>query len=96
MVRAVGVADVQPDDLPGLDVGADRDRARVGVGAEQAAHEEVAALELGLAGVDDDAEQQPLGDLVALALGQRRDRLAQRRRARGARRARGSCAPRRP
>ena len=41
-VRRRGVAGVQADDLAGPDRGADRDRARVGVGPEQAADEEVA------------------------------------------------------
>ena len=54
-----GVAGVQAHDLAGVDVGGDGDLARRRVGADQAAHEEVALHVVGLVGVDHDADQQP-------------------------------------
>ena len=58
--RRRGVAHVQPHDLPRPDDGADGDRTGVRIGAEQVADEEVALHVVGLAGLDDEAQQQPL------------------------------------
>ena len=54
-VGADGVAGVQAHDLAGPHVGADGDRARARVGADQRRDEEVALHVVGLVGVDDDA-----------------------------------------
>ena len=62
---------------PGPHVRAHRHLARVGVGADEAAHEEVALDVLGLVRVDDDAHQQPALDEPEIVDGQRLDRLAQ-------------------
>jgi hypothetical protein len=70
------VARVQPDHLALAHGRADRDRPRVRVGAEQPAHEEVAAVVVGLRLLGHDPDEQPVGDHVALALAERVDDLA--------------------
>ena len=93
-VGRAGVAGVHPHDRPGLDRRADGDGAVLGVGAEQRADEEVALAVLGLAAVDDHAEQQAVGDHPALgARGAPRSRRAGGR-APGGPRAPGSRCPR--
>ena len=83
------VAHVQAHDLADAHALAGRDRPRLLVGADDRAHEEVAAPVLGLVLVDHDAEHHPVAHQLALALVERRDRLA-----RGARAPGGSRAPR--
>ena len=68
---------MQAHDLARAHLGADGDRAGLGVRADQPAHEEVALDVVGLVAVDDDAQQQPAGDELALLLGELVDRLAQ-------------------
>ena len=55
----VGVARVQPHDLAGPHLGAERDLAGVGIGAHEPADEEVALHVVGLVVVDHDPHQQP-------------------------------------
>ena len=76
-VGARGVARVQPHDLPGPHLGADGDLARLGVRADEPAHQEVALHVVGLVRVDHDPHQQPAVDEVAVLLGEAVDRLAQ-------------------
>ncbi len=79
-VGGAGVARVQAHDRPRGDRGADRDRARVGVGADQPAHEEAVVGVLAVdavALVEHDPEQQAVGDHRALLRVQPLDRLAQ-------------------
>ena len=64
--------------VPAWTARADGQRARLGVGADHPAHEEVALLVLGLAAVDDDPEQQPAGHERLLMRVEALDRLAQR------------------
>ena len=87
-VGALRVARVQPHDLPRPHVGADRDLARVRVGADEPAHEEVALHVVGLVRVDDDPHQQPALDEPEVLDGEPLDRLAQLLERRLARRAR--------
>jgi hypothetical protein len=56
-----GVARVQAHDRAGLDRRTDGERARLGVGTDDSADEEVALLVLGLAAVDHHAQQQAAG-----------------------------------
>ena len=53
---------------PTVDLVADRERARFGVGADDVAHEEVAAAELGLVLVDDETDVQPVTEQLALVV----------------------------
>ncbi|HEY6315437.1 MAG TPA: hypothetical protein VIY52_32165, partial [Streptosporangiaceae bacterium] len=58
--------------LAHLDVIAHRDGARVGVGADHAADEEVALARLGAVLVDDHPDLQALGQELLVPAGQRR------------------------
>ena len=80
---------------PGCDVGGDRDLPGLGVGADEAAHEEVALQVVGLVGVDDDPDQQPALDEPQVLGRQLLDRLAQLLQRRACRPARRSRGPRR-
>ena len=60
---------MQADDLAGGDAGPDGNRARAPIGAQHAAHEEVALQVVGLAAVDHDADQQPGRHQRALGIG---------------------------
>ena len=76
-VGALGVAGVQAHDLAGVDVGGDRDLPGLRVGADEAAHEEVALEVVGLVGVDDDADEQAALDEPEVLGRELLDRLAQ-------------------
>ena len=71
LVRGARVAHLQPHGLADADALADRDRAGLGVGGEDPAHEEVAALVVGLVRVDDEAEEQPLHGQARAPSGER-------------------------
>ena len=91
-----GVARVQPHDLARPHVGADRDLAGVGVGADEAAHEEVALDVVGLVDVDDDPHQQPALDEAEVVGVELLDRLAQLLERRAAGQLADDRRPRRP
>jgi hypothetical protein len=84
-VGAGGVARVQPHDLAGPHLGAERDLPGVRIRAHEPADEEVALHVLRLVVVDHDPHQQPAVDQVAVVVGEALDRLAQLRERRLAR-----------
>src|SRR5262249_58743501 len=71
LVRRLGVTHMKSERLPDAYALADVDRPRVGVTSDDAPHQEVAALVLGLVLVDDDAGEQRLVDPPPLLLPER-------------------------
>jgi NAD(P)-dependent dehydrogenase (short-subunit alcohol dehydrogenase family) len=72
-----GVPDVKLDGLADLDIVAHRDGSRVGVGADQAADQEVTLARLGPVLVDDHPQLQALGQQFLVPAGHRLGHLAQ-------------------
>jgi 3-oxoacyl-[acyl-carrier protein] reductase len=77
LVGRLRVPDVELDGLADLDLVANRDGPRVGVGADHAADQEVALARLGPVLVDDHAQLQALGQQLLVPAGQRGGHLAQ-------------------
>src|SRR5215207_530015 len=76
-VGARGVAGVEADDLPGVDPGGDRNLARLGIGAHETSHQEVALDVLRLVGLEHDPHQQPTLHQREVLLRELLDRVAQ-------------------
>ncbi len=77
LVGRLRVPDVELDGLADLDLVANRDGPRVGVGADYAADQEVALARLGPVLVDDHAQLQALGQQLLVPAGQRGGHLVQ-------------------
>ncbi len=79
LVGRRGVAHVELHGLADGHLVADRERARLLVGAQDVAHQEVPARELGLVLVDDEAHVQTVAEEIALVVGGRGGELLQAR-----------------
>ena len=77
LVGRVGVPDVELHGLAHLHLVAHRDGARLGVGADDAADQEVTLARLGLVLVDDHPQLHALGEQLPVPAGQRRGQLLQ-------------------
>ena len=79
LVGGVGVPHLELHGRADVDALADRERAAALVGAEHVAHEEVAAVEVELVLVDDDADVQAVAHQLAFVVGRGLHELLQAR-----------------
>ena len=84
LIGRTGVPDVELHGLPHLELAAHRDRSRLGIGADDAADQEVALAGFGLVLVDDDAQVHAAGEQFLLLDRQRRGQVLQPRQRRQA------------